>query len=78
MCVCQLLLCSLGGSDYTTVMRVPLVFSATVTSQCRDINITNDSLYEMDETFSLVMTSSEPDVSFVRNVTTLTLQDNEG
>ena len=46
--------------------------------QCVTINTTVDTLSEEDETFTVVLTTQDPDIMLGNNVTTVTIVDNEG
>ena len=48
---------ALQPSDYTTLQSV-LTFSPSMLRQCRDISISDDGLYELDETFLGRLSSS--------------------
>ncbi|XP_019849167.1 PREDICTED: G-protein coupled receptor 98-like isoform X1 [Amphimedon queenslandica] len=66
-----------GGSDYISISMVQLVFNSTVMSKCADINIRQDSLYEIDEYFNAIISSNDVAVHFINNVSTIIIQDND-
>ena len=69
------------GSDYTAV-SLPLTFPATTSSddvmRCINVNITDDSVFEESETFTVTVTTTSPRVTLGNNDTTVTITDNEG
>ena len=54
-----------------------LVFNSTVMSKCANINIRQDSLYEIDEYFNVIISSNDVAAHFANNVSTITIQDND-
>lgn len=66
-----------GGSDYIPISMVQLVFNSTVMSKCADINIRQDSLYEIDESFNAIISSDDVAAHFINNVSIITIQDND-
>ena len=70
-----------NGSDYTAVSS-PLTFPATTSSddvmQCINVSITDDSVFEESETFTVTVTTANPRVTLGNNDTTVTITDNEG
>ena len=51
----------MGGSDYADI-SVVVVFPAGVSEMCVNVTIFEDSVLEIDEHFTLVLSSSDPDV----------------
>ena len=70
-----------NGSDYTAVSS-PLTFPATTSSddvmQCINVSITDDSVFEEPETFTVTVTTITPRVTLGNASTTVTIGDNEG
>ena len=70
-----------NGSDYTAVYS-PLTFPATTSTgdvmQCINVNITDDSVSEESETFTVTVTTTSPRVTLGNNDTIVTITDNEG
>ncbi len=59
---------------------VDLTFSANTSDgyrQCIDIMIIDDSAVEGNETFSVILTTSEPNVLIETNSTEITIADND-
>ena len=69
------------GFDYTAVSS-PLTFPATTSSddvmQCINVSITDDSVFEESETFTVAVTTTSPRVTLGNNDTTVIITDNEG
>ena len=69
------------GSDYTAVSS-PLTFPATNSTddvmRCINVSITDDSVFEESETFTVTVTTTSSQVTLGNNVTTVTIIDNEG
>ena len=73
---------AVAGSDYTAVTSL-LTFPATTstdnTIQCINVNITDDSVFEEPETFTVAVNTTNPQVTLIFNGdTTVTITDNEG
>ena len=67
------------GFDYTAV-NSNLSFPAATsdnTMRCMDVNITDDSVFEESENFTVTVTTTDPQVAG-NNMLTLTIIDNEG
>ncbi len=74
---------AVGGSDYTEVVSMIMVFPAGSTdgdmTQCLDVNITDDTaLMEGEETFTVTLTTPETYVMLGNNETEVTISDNDG
>ena len=69
------------GSDYTAVSS-PLTFPATTSTddvmRCINVSITDDSVFEESETFTVTVTTTNPRVSLGNDYTTVNITDNEG
>jgi hypothetical protein len=69
-----------ADDDYITISEA-VTFSAGSQDgdiECVDIFIVDDGALERNETFTLILTTSDPDVMLGNNVTTITIIDNEG
>ena len=53
-----------GPADYTSV-EVELTFDETVSLSCVDIPIVDNDFIEEQESFTVTLTSSDPDVTFM-------------
>ena len=63
---------ALAGIDYDA-----LSFDG-IFEKCVNITIIKDDLFEFDETFTLVLNASDPNVNIGNNVTTITITDKDG
>jgi hypothetical protein len=70
----------MAGKDYISISEVETVTSGSAggATRCVVIPILNDDALEGEQTFTLTLTTSDPDVMLVNNVTTITIIDNEG
>ncbi len=59
--------------DYVGINNVPLTISAGSTENCTTITITNDTIVENDETFYVVMTTTDRRVTIFNNMTRVTI-----
>ena len=59
-----------------------LTFSETTSTddvmQCIDVDITNDNVFEGNETFTVTLTTTNPRVTLENNEATVTITDDEG
>ena len=62
--------------DYTAITAVPLLFQSG-TIECSSIAITDDIILEGTETFSVLLTSTEPDVVITVTSAPVSIQDND-
>ena len=69
---------ALAGSDYTA-LTTTLTFAAPSTRACENINIINDQMYEIDETFFGQLTSDNARVVIIpaRRQTTIEINDED-
>ena len=68
----------MSPSDYT-LDTTTLIFPAESTDmQCADITITDDDVFEGDETFTVTIDVTTPGVKEGNNMTTVTITDNDG
>ena len=68
----------MSASDYA-LMTTALTFPAESTDmQCADITITDDDVFEGDETFTVTIDVTTPGVMQGNNMTTVTIVDNDG
>ena len=71
---------ALENTDYTTISSA-LMFpagSANTTVQCVNITITDDDIFEGDETFTVGLTVNTSGVMEGNTITAITITDNEG
>ena len=69
---------SVSPSDYT-LDTTALTFPAESTDmQCADITITDDALFEGDETFTVTIDVTTLDVTEGNTMTTVTITENDG
>ena len=71
---------STGGQDYDPILHLPLFTTSNNNGsfQCTNISIFNDSILEDTEEFQVLLTSSDPAVRIVRNVSTVYIIDDDG
>jgi hypothetical protein len=69
-----------ADDDYTSISEVMAfsVGSQDGDTRCMDIPIVDDGALEGNETFTLTLTTSDPDVMLGNDVTTITIIDDEG
>ena len=68
----------MSASDYTLVTTA-LTFPAESTDmQCADITITDDDVFEGDETFTVTIDVATFDVMEGNTMTTVTITENDG
>ena len=67
-------------SDYTSISSdiVFLSGSTNSTPECVNINITDDAALEGNQTFTVTLTTSDPDVLLGNDMTVITIEDNDG
>ena len=72
---------AVAGSDYT-VASSTLTFPATTSTddpmQCVNISITDDDEFEGNETFTVTLTTTNPQVTVGNTETAIIITDNEG
>ena len=66
-----------GGVDYTSI-TVTLIFDGSNTRQCNEVAITDDNIYEDDETFSVTLTTGDEDVTLEPDNGIVTITDDDG
>ncbi len=70
----------MDNSDYLHKSS-DLIFTSGSTdnaTRCVDISILDDGALEGNQTFTVTLTTSDPDVMLGTNVTTITITDNDG
>ena len=68
-------------SDYTSISSTITFLSGSTdsTSQCVNISVTDDAALEGNQTFTVTLTTSDPDVLLLGNdMTVITIEDNDG
>lgn len=68
----------LTGNDYGIPVPSLLVFPAGTTSLCTDIPITNDDVYEGNETFTVSLTSTSSSVNVSGSSAEVLIIDDDG
>ena len=66
-------------SDYTPLSSVETFVAGSTDNATRCVNITilDDAALEGDQTFTLTLSTSDPDVVLGNNVTLITIEDND-
>ena len=67
-------------SDYTSVSSDEVFTTGSTDNDTRCVNITieDDEALERDETFTVTLTTSDPNVMLGQDMTTITIVDNDG
>ena len=68
---------AVGGSDYTAVDQV-VTLTQENPSSCVDIPIHPDDVFEMNETFTLRLTSDVPTITLQPDESTVTIINDDG
>ncbi len=70
---------ALFGSDYVSGPSDVIFYSGSNNSTaCVNITILDDNALELEQTFTVTLTTSDPDVLLGSDVTTVTITDNDG
>ena len=64
-----------ASTDYTATNQ-PVTFRPSDTLLNVTVPITDDSVYELQETFSAMLTTTDPGVEIIANITSATITDN--
>ncbi len=67
---------ALAGSDYTNV-SIEAIFT-TGSIRCVDISILDDNALEGDQTFTVILSTSDPNVLLGNDVAIIIIRDNDG
>jgi hypothetical protein len=59
--------------DYTSLTSLTVTFAADEAKQCVNVTITNDTIVENNETFYVIMTTNNPNVTVNENRKNLTI-----
>ena len=65
-----------ASTDYATTSQ-PVTFRPSDTLLNVTVPITDDSVYELQETFSAMLTTTDPGVEIIANITSATINDND-
>ena len=65
-----------ASTDYATTSQ-PVTFRSSDTLLNVTVPITDDSVYELQETFSAMLTTTDPGVEIIANITSATITDND-
>ena len=65
-----------ASTDYATTSQ-PVTFRPSDTLLNVTVPITDDSVYELQETFSAMLTTTDPGVEIIANITSATITDND-
>ena len=65
-----------ASTDYATTSQ-PVTFSPSDTLLNVTVPITDDNVYELQETFSAMLTTTDPGVEIIANITSATINDND-
>lgn len=75
-----ILLTAMDGSDYIYISSNEFFTSGFTngTTRCEDIIILDDNALEGNQTITVTLTTSDPDVVIGNHVITITITDNDG
>jgi uncharacterized protein YneR len=62
-----------SNEDYDSLMGISVTFAANESIKCVPVIITNDTISEGNETFSISLSTNNPDVTLKNNWKTLTI-----
>ena len=70
----------MAGTNYDALSSVETFTSGSTDGheECLNITIIDDSAFSSDETFTLTLTTSDPDVIIENSVTAITIMDTDG
>ena len=70
---------AIAGSDYTNASSVEIFTSGSThnAARCINISILEDISYEVNETFTLMLTTPDPNVTIGNSETTITITDTD-
>ncbi len=71
---------AIAGSDYMSISS-EAVFSTGSTNndaRCENVSLLQDNALEGDQIFTVILTTSDPDVMIQTNMTSVTILDNDG
>ena len=63
--------------DYTALTNITVTIAAGEMMNCSTVMVVNDTLLEEDETFTIMLTSSDTGVNLGNNQTTITIIDDD-
>ena len=72
------LLSTLAEIDYTSLVMEEVVFQPSTSVMCVNISTLSDNTLESNETFVVLLATSDPDVNLGANSTTITIQNDDG
>ncbi len=75
-CHVTLIVAGIAGSDYINISTEAVFTTGSI--RCVDISILDDNALEGDQTFTVTLSTSDPDVMLGNDVTTITIIDNDG
>jgi hypothetical protein len=69
----------LAGLDYTSISSDEVFLSGSIDgdNMCVDIILLPEDPMERDETFTVILTTADPDVTLATNVITITIDNDE-
>ena len=69
--------CCIANVDYSLIADIPLIFTGTNRIQCSSIPILEDTIVELDETFSVMLSTSNSAINLIRNSASVSIRDND-
>ena len=67
----------IANDDFTPLPATPLSFTGAGGIECLNVSILEDTFVELDETFSVLLSTSSPAVRLTQDMTNVTIQDND-
>ncbi len=76
----NLIIAAIGGYDYTSASSDLIFTSGSNVNavRCVDISLLEDIALEGNQTFSVTLSTSDPDVMLGNDIITITITDNDG
>lgn len=69
--------CCIANVDYSQIADIPLILTGTNTIQCFSIPVLEDTVVELDETFSVLLSTSNSAVNLIRDSASVSIRDND-
>lgn len=66
-----------AGTDYVPVSPVYIFFNSSITVQCLLVEVINDTILELNETFSVNLEVSDTDVILENQTVTIIIEDDD-
>ena len=67
----------IANIDYSELAGIPLTITGTSRIRCSMVPILEDTIVELDETFSALINTSDPAINLVRDSASVSIRDND-